>query len=488
MASPEKKLKSSGTGAFAQRVLPAQRVKLTHSAPWSFQRRSETVGFALIASLIGPLALFGVTTLTSPTFLLEWAVFFSLSFFSFRAFIFSPRDSSWKSHVTLLFQLGMGWCVTLGLYFWGFSKHFGRVSFSESQITQRAFLIPLGLWLLFFALKKTRPLLHGTKLRALIVGITPVGKELYTRNQASVISDLNIVGFFDFRKEPRVALPLGATFLDSAEELTDHITNEKIDLVIITVPMRQEERILELMNLLADTTASVAFVPDIFQFDLMNSSLGEIAGIPVITLRDTPFYGWKRFVKRAVDLILGGTLLLLLFPLFLVCAFLIKITSPGPVFYRQKRVGLGTNPLEIWKFRSMHVQPGETYPQPAERSDPRITSLGKWLRKYSIDELPQLVNVIRGEMSLVGPRPFAWEHSQKYRSLIQGYSLRHKIKPGMTGWAQINGQRGLIESSEQLQTRVDYDLYYVKHWSLFFDCLILLRSIPKVFIGDENAF
>ena len=420
--------------------------------------------------------------------MVDAACLFSVSFLLFRALILSTNDARWQDQLSLILRLALGWALTLFTYESGFAHQLSRGTITQEQLLQSGTAIPICLWGFFLAIKKARPLLRGVRVRAVVVGITSVGTELYNRSQSSVISDLNIVGFFDYRKEPRIPLPLGANFLDSPQALIEHIENEQIDLVIITVPMRHEERILELMNLLSDTTASVAFVPDIFQFDLMNSSLGELAGIPVITLRDTPFYGWKRVVKRTMDLVLGALLLVCLSPIFVAIALLIKISSPGPVFFRQKRVGLGTKPLDIWKFRSMYWKAEEVYPRPAEKNDPRITQLGKWLRKYSLDELPQLLNVISGEMSLVGPRPFAWEHSQKYRSLTQGYSLRHKIKPGMTGWAQINGHRGLIETAEQLQKRVECDLYYVKHWSLLFDCLILIRSIPKVFVGDEHAF
>jgi len=488
MSNPEKKIKVASQASAYLRTVPSQQIKLTHSAPWSFQRRNETLGFSLLASLLAPFSLYGLEIFQNPIFPVAWASFFSISFLSFRFLFFSAYEDNWRENIKLLVRLFLGWGLTLFIFSRVFSKTLSFPPLVGVNWVESTLQVPLIIWLTYLILRKARPLLQSVRIRAVVVGVTPVGAELYNRSQSSIISDLNIVGFFDFRKEPRVNLPLGATFLDSPQALAQYIDPNQIDLVIITLPMRQEERILELMNLLADTTASVAFVPDIFQFDLMNSSLGELSGIPVITLRDTPFYGWKRILKRSMDLSLGVALLIILMPVFLFIGACIKISSPGPVFFRQKRIGLGTKPLEIWKFRSMYVHPGEAYPKPAEKDDPRVTVLGKWLRKYSLDELPQLFNVIQGEMSLVGPRPFAWEHSEKYRSIIQGYSLRHKVKPGMTGWAQVNGQRGLIESLDQLQTRVDYDLYYVKHWSLFFDWIILLKSIPQVFMGDENAF
>jgi len=489
MSHPEKKTKLSKDFATTPlRSLSSPRIKLTHSAPWSFQRRNETLGFALLASIAGAFSLYNLKNLQSSQLGVVWACLFSTSYLSFRLFLFSFYENSWAENFKLLFRLFLGWSSSLFIYAHFFSSQIPLPDISKISWIQSTLAVPIGIWISYLIFRKARPLLQSVRVRAVVVGVTPVGAELYHRSQSSVISDLNIVGFFDFRKETRIQLPLGATFLESPEALAEYVEPNQIDLVIITLPMRQEERIIELMNLLSDTTASVAFVPDIFQFDLMNSSLGELSGIPVITLRDTPFYGWKRIFKRSLDLFLGSCILMLLAPLFLLVGIMIKLTSRGPVFFRQRRLGLGTQPLDIWKFRSMYVQPGEAYPKPAERNDPRITPFGKWLRRYSLDELPQLFNVLKGEMSLVGPRPLPWEHSEKYRGMIQGYSLRHKVKPGMTGWAQINGQRGLIETLDQLQKRVDYDLYYVKHWSLAFDLLILLKSIPKVFVGDENAF
>jgi len=487
MINPDNKIKISPAPA-SRRSAPSPRTILTHSAPWSFQRRHETLGFSLVASILGPFSLYGLRALENPVYLLSWACLFSISYLSFRFVLFSVFENTWTEHLKLFLRIFLGWGITLFTYLNIFQPTLYYPLSSESAGLKSFLSIPLVIWFLSIIFKKTRPLLNSVRIRAVVVGVTPVGTELYNRSQSSIISDLNIVGFFDFRREPRIHLPIGATFLDTPEELAKHISSNHIDLVIITLPMRQEERILELMELLSDTTASVAFVPDIFQFDLMNSSLGELSGIPVITLRDTPFYGWKRTLKRTMDLLLSTLLLIGLSPLFLLIGFIIKVSSPGPVFFRQKRVGLGTKPLGIWKFRSMFIQQPTTYPKPAEQSDPRITPFGKWLRRYSLDELPQLLNVFQGTMSLVGPRPFAWEHSEHYRDIIQGYSLRHKVKPGMTGWAQINGHRGLIENTQQLKSRVEYDLYYVKHWSLFFDFIILLKSIHKVFVGDDRAF
>ncbi|NBX77649.1 MAG: undecaprenyl-phosphate glucose phosphotransferase [Proteobacteria bacterium] len=488
MSLPLKKNTRASSGDPEHWYKPNQKSSLTQSAPWSFQRRNDVFGFALLASLFGPLSLYGWELIQEPRLILEWACLFSLSLLTFRVLVSAPERGAHGENFSLLLKLLFAWGICLFVYSEIFSELLFRERLPWERLLFSEFLVGGGTWLAHLLVKKARPLLSSSRIRAVVVGVTPIGTELYNRSQAAVISDLNVLRFFDFRKDPRIPLPMEATFLDSPQVLAEYIDANQIDLVIITLPMQQEKRIVDLVALLSDTTASVAFVPDIFQFDLMNSSLGELCGVPVITLRDTPFYGWKKLLKRSMDLLFGCVLLMVFSPLLLVIGLIIKLHSPGPVLFRQKRVGLGIKPLDIVKFRTMYVQDPNTYPKPAEKNDPRVTQFGKWLRKYSLDELPQLLNVVRGEMSLVGPRPFPWEHSEEYRSVVDGYNLRHKIKPGMTGWAQVNGHRGRIETTEQLKARVEHDLYYVKHWSLLFDLLILLKSIPKVFTGDKNAF
>lgn len=456
------------------------------TAPWSFQRKNETFLFSLMGGLLGSLSLHGLTHFLTNQTLLAAFTLFSLYHLNLRFFFSLASNRKWKKPVSFFAFLLTAWGTSLFCYHFLFESHIRSVEPLLSPWLLSLFAVPIANQGSAYFLNQITKFYRLYKTRAIIVGITPTGMALFNQTRQSDFSEVEIFGFFDYRKEMQSSLPEKATFLQSLHELIKLIEQHSIDLVIVTLPMSQEERLIELMNLLADTTASVAFVPDIFHLDLMNSSIGELSGIPLITLRDTPFYGWKRWLKRFFDLSVGTLLLVALSPILITLSILIKFSSKGPIFYRQKRVGLGTKQLLIWKFRTME----EPLKNRKSNSNPilKVTGLGAWLRKTSLDELPQLINVIKGEMSLVGPRPFFWEQSEKYRGLVEGYNLRHKVKPGMTGWAQVNGLRGPILNTEQLEKRVELDLYYVKNWSLLFDCIIILKSIPKVLWGDKTAY
>ena len=238
---------------------------------------------------------------------------------------------------------------------------------------------------------------------------------------------------------------------------------------------------------LRDTTASIYYVPDFFTFDLIQSRTSEIMGVPVVSMRETPFYGYRGVMKRVSDV--GFTLILLIptLPVMLALALLIRLNSKGPVIFRQRRYGLDGQEIVVYKFRSMYVtEDGQTIDQ-ASKNDPRITPVGRFIRKFSLDELPQLFNVLQGRMSLVGPRPHAVAHNEQYRRLIKGYMIRHKVLPGITGLAQVNGCRGETRDLVQMEQRVAYDLDYLRHWSPLLDLKILFLTAFRV-IHDRNAY
>ena len=237
---------------------------------------------------------------------------------------------------------------------------------------------------------------------------------------------------------------------------------------------------------LKDTTASIYFVPDMFFTDLIQGHTGSVVGMPVISVCETPFRGANGLAKRASDIVLALLILLLIAPLLLVMAIAVKLTSPGPVIFKQRRYGLDGEEILVYKFRSMTVtEDGPTIKQ-AEKGDSRITPLGAFMRRTSIDELPQFVNVLQGRMSIVGPRPHAIAHNELYRKLIKGYMVRHKVRPGITGWAQVNGYRGETNTLDKMQGRIDYDLDYLRNWSLRLDLHIILKTIRLV-LKDEKA-
>jgi putative colanic acid biosynthesis UDP-glucose lipid carrier transferase len=265
------------------------------------------------------------------------------------------------------------------------------------------------------------------------------------------------------------------------------VEREHISVIYIALPMSQHPRILALLDGLRDTTASIYFAPDIAAFDPIQGRVAALDGLPVVAVCESPFSGFDGVVKRAFDALFAATALLLLSPLFGLIALGVKRSAPGPILFRQRRYGIDGEEILVYKFRSMRVCEDGEHVEQAQRVDPRVTRFGAFLRRTSLDELPQLINVLRGEMSLVGPRPHAVAHNELYRRLIKGYMLRHKVRPGITGWAQVNGLRGETERLDKMRRRLEYDLYYLRHWSLWLDFKILLMTLP-VLLCDRHAY
>jgi putative colanic acid biosysnthesis UDP-glucose lipid carrier transferase len=251
--------------------------------------------------------------------------------------------------------------------------------------------------------------------------------------------------------------------------------------------MASQARILALLKGLGDTTASVYFVPDVFMLDLIGARIDTVAGLPVLAVCDSPLQGSQQWIKRASDLAIASAAIVLTAPLMLAIAAAIALTSPGPVIFRQRRYGLDGAEIQVWKFRSMTVAEDGEQVRQAQRNDTRVTTVGRFIRRTSLDELPQLFNVLQGTMSVVGPRPHAVAHNQMYRRLIQGYMLRHKVKPGITGLAQVHGARGETDTLEKMQNRIRYDLEYLRNWSIGLDLGILVRTVWVV-LRDPNAY
>ncbi|MEZ6135649.1 MAG: undecaprenyl-phosphate glucose phosphotransferase [Pirellulaceae bacterium] len=272
--------------------------------------------------------------------------------------------------------------------------------------------------------------------------------------------------------------------LGNLEALVASAKAGAVDTVFVTLPMRAESRIRWLLDELADTTASAYIVPDFFVFELLHSRWSSIGGLPAVSVFETPLYGVDGWLKRCFDFTAATVALVLLSPVMLACALLVKTSSAGPVFFRQRRYGLDGREIWVWKFRSMRTCDNGTKVIQATKDDPRVTPIGKILRRTSLDELPQLFNVLDGSMSLVGPRPHANAHNEHYRKLIRGYMLRHKVKPGITGLAQVEGYRGETETLDKMQKRVEFDHRYIQQWSLWLDAKILVRTLFVVFKQD----
>ncbi|MET3132135.1 putative colanic acid biosynthesis UDP-glucose lipid carrier transferase [Oxalobacteraceae bacterium GrIS 1.11] len=297
---------------------------------------------------------------------------------------------------------------------------------------------------------------------------------------------MTVCGFFDDRTDDRWPEEMREPMLGRMADIAGYVRENGIKMIFISQPISAQPRIRKLLDELQDTTASVYFLPDIYVFDLMQARFDNVGGMPVIAICESPFTGFNSMIKRGSDIILGALIQILLLPIMLVIAIAVKVTSPGPVIFRQRRYGLYGEEIIVYKFRSMTVAEDGAKVVQATKNDQRVTKIGAFLRRSSLDELPQFINVLQGRMSIVGPRPHAVAHNEQYRKLIKGYMLRHKVKPGITGWAQVNGLRGETETLDKMEARVQYDLDYLRNWSLWLDIWIIVRTV-KVVLARENA-
>lgn len=322
-----------------------------------------------------------------------------------------------------------------------------------------------------------------------VVGINDLSIRLVENIEDSPRLGMRLAGFFDDRPDGRTP-DLPAKYgqrVGTINDLIEATQAGNIEVIYLTFPMRAEDRLRRVLNQLTDCTASVYIVPDFFVFELLHARWNDIQGVPVVSIFENPVHGVDGVSKRSLDLILATLILVLTAVPMLLIALLIKRSSPGPVFFKQKRYGLDGREILVWKFRTMKVMENSRVVKQATQNDPRVTPVGDFLRRTSLDELPQLFNVIGGSMSLVGPRPHATAHNEEYRGQIHGYMLRHKIKPGMTGLAQVNGWRGETDELFKMEKRVEFDHKYIREWSIWLDLRILFRTIFVVLSGD-NAY
>lgn len=323
--------------------------------------------------------------------------------------------------------------------------------------------------------------------RAIVVGANELGIAFAKGLVSDPLAHTELVAYFDDRVEPRSAdrnpMRRGGAFRDVAQFVKDN----DIDYVYLALPMASQPRVTDLLASLRDTTTSVYFVPNVYTLDLIQTRIETRAGFPVVAAYDSPFRGLDGLTKRAMDVVLAGIGLIAASPLLLIVASGVRLSGPGPIIFKQRRFGLDGKDIVVYKFRSMAVtENGASQYVQATRTDNRITPFGRFIRKTSLDELPQLVNVLQGRMSLVGPRPHVTAVNEHYRALIHGYMLRHKVRPGITGWAQIHGYRG-GDDLPSMRMRVAYDIDYIRRWSVWLDLYILWRTVIVVF-RDPNAY
>jgi putative colanic acid biosynthesis UDP-glucose lipid carrier transferase len=317
------------------------------------------------------------------------------------------------------------------------------------------------------------------KRAAAIIGMTKLGEQLALQIQAVPSLGLAVYGFYDDRTGERCH-PIPESLGKRAGSLSDVVEAARageIDLIYIAFPLRAEPRVNELLRELSDTTPSVYLAADFYAYDLLHARWCSLGGIPTVGLHETPFYGVDGWLKRLEDIVLGTLILILIAIPILVIGICVRLTSSGPALFKQRRYGLNGEVIHILKFRSMTVMEDGSEIKQATEGDTRMTEFGAFLRRTNLDELPQFLNVLKGTMSIVGPRPHAVAHNELYRKKVQGYMLRHKVKPGITGWAQVNGWRGETDTLEKMERRVEHDLDYIRNWSLLWDLQIIFMTV-----------
>jgi len=397
---------------------------------------------------------------------------------------------TWRSGRMLAYARDtiFGWCVTIAvLYFLGSASGM-RYYYDERVLLAWAVATPLAILASHLAVRFASGSRDGGReLRSvLVVGANDAGIKFAEVCRRHPNLFMQVRGFFDDRDGERRPPGLAHPVLGRMSEAAAYVRNHNIKMVFISQPVSAQPRIRRLIDELKDTTASVYFLPDVYVFDLMQARFDTVGGMPVIAISESPFMGFNGVLKRGTDILVAGVALVLLAPLMLLIAAAVRLSSPGPVIFRQRRYGLYGEEIYIYKFRSMTVQDDGADIVQARKNDGRLTPIGAFLRRTSLDELPQFINALQGRMSVVGPRPHAVAHNEQYRKLIKGYMLRHKVKPGITGWAQVNGLRGETATLERMEARIQYDLDYLRNWSLWLDLWIILKTI-KVVLGRENA-
>ncbi len=322
---------------------------------------------------------------------------------------------------------------------------------------------------------------RGPRARVLLVGSGRPARQVIKSLQQEPWLGLEVVGYVDHRPQPHMN---SLAYLGNLEQLPQLVQRLGVEKVLVALPFGRYGEMPRVYELLSQVLVEVFLVPDLHQLAAMRIRTTELEGLTVLSLRENPHTGWHRLAKRTLDLVLATAALVVLSPLMVALAVAIKLTSPGPVFYRQLRMGLGGQPFWMWKFRSMRVDAEQgTGPVWATRDDPRCTPLGRFMRRWSLDELPQLFNVLLGQMSLVGPRPERGVFVRRFQRHVPNYAQRHQVKAGITGWAQVHGWRG----NTSLRRRVQYDLYYINHWSLWLDVKILGLTLLRGF-RHPNAY
>ncbi len=467
--------------ALDQRVTPTGAGRLFRNAPQSLA--------AFVAALLEP----AVSAATLVGVHMVWDEPFgrpSLLLLLLALTLTFPGSARFRdAPVAAAMDIAVGWCWLIALLLMCGYATASLDLFPSQMLVAWALATPVLHW---FAVMAGRGLLQrslrqaSATRRVIVVGGGQLGVRAAQALGGRDEVDTTLLGYFDDRSAERLAPEAASARLGSFAAVAAYVQAHAVDDVYITLPLGTQPRIVALLESLQGTTASIYFVPDIFGISVIQGRLQDVNGVAVVGLCETPFTGVNAAVKRGSDIVLASLILLLIAPVMLAVAVGVRASGPGPVIFRQRRNGLGGDEIVVYKFRSMRSLDDGNQVRQATRGDARITRFGAFIRRTSLAELPQFVNVLQGRMSIVGPRPHAVAHNNAYRQAIKAYMVRHKVRPGLTGWAQVNGHRGETDTLDKMRARVEYDLEYLRNWSLALDLEIILRTVRLV-VSDRAA-
>lgn len=399
---------------------------------------------------------------------------------------------SWRAGAMkeMLFYSFLSWAIALlpvllFVFFAQIAEHFSRVILGSWILST---LVALCGWRIMFRyfLFHMRRSGHNTR-KVGIIGLSESGCKLAKELRDHPETGYVLKGIFDDRTSDRLDCEFVSSIEGNVAEGVRRAQAGEFDELFIGLPFTAKNRIEYILRLLGDTTVDVHLIPDFFIYNLLHARIGQVGDLQTVSVYDTPIRGGWSLLKRMEDLVLSLIILTVIAIPMLIIAIGVKLSSRGPVIFAQDRYGLDGRKIKVYKFRSMRVTENGDKVTQASKNDSRITPFGAFLRRTSLDELPQFINVLQGSMSIVGPRPHAVAHNEEYRKQIEYYMLRHKMKPGITGWAQVNGWRGETDTLDKMKMRIHYDLEYIRNWSLWMDCRIILATFTKGFVG-QNAY
>jgi putative colanic acid biosynthesis UDP-glucose lipid carrier transferase len=462
-----------------------------YAGPLSMLLRLLDMAAIVVAGLLAYAYKFGDLDVPEPYIkALVISAVYTLAVFSFFRIYQSVRTKSFWEHIRTLAQ-----AIAIVLMSMAGTAFLTKTGASFSRGWFACWVILSFLLLLLFrgtllSLLRLMRASRWNERRVIIIGANELGQRLSDSMQQALWTGIRIVAIFDDEVAGKPANIGGVAVKPMPADICQYLSERKeaIDEIWLALPLSAEERIKALMHELRHHTVSVRLILDVYGFGLFNHGITDLAGFPSLALNSSPMVGVNRLVKAFEDRVLACLILILISPLLLLIALAVKCTSRGPVFFKQLRHGWDGHIIKIYKFRTMYMHREEAGKvTQASLHDKRITPLGRFLRRTSLDELPQFINVLQGRMSIVGPRPHAVSHNEFYKDSIKAYMQRHRVKPGITGWAQINGWRGETETLDKMEKRVEYDLFYIEHWSLAFDLKIIFLTFFQGFY-NKNAY